>query len=77
VPDIANISAESLIASLIVSSIGTVAFIYGKRQSRVPHMAVGVLLCIFPYFVDNLYLMAGITVLLLGILWGLVKIVQL
>ena len=72
-----DFSAESLIASLIVSSIGTVAFIYGKRQSRVPHMAIGVLLCVFPYFVENLYLVAGLTVLLLGILWGLVKIVRL
>ncbi len=70
-------TAESLIASLVVSSIGTVAFIYGKRQSRVPHMAIGALLCIFPYFVENLYLMAGITVLLLGALWALVRIVNL
>ncbi len=70
-------SAETLIASLIVSGIGTVAFIYGKRQSRVPHMAVGALLCIFPYFVENLYLTAGITVLLLGALWGSVKFLSL
>ncbi len=70
-------TAESLIASLIVSSIGTVAFIYGKRQSRVPHMAVGVLLCVFPYFVENLYLVGGITVLLLGALWGSVKFLNL
>lgn len=70
-------SAESLIASLVVSSIGTVAFIYGKRQSRVPHMAIGALLCIFPYFVENLYLMGGITVLLLGVLWGLVRFLNL
>ena len=71
-----DFDANSLIASLVVSSIGTVAFIYGKRQSRVPHMAVGAILCIFPYFVTDLYLMGGITVVLLAALWGAVKFLQ-
>jgi hypothetical protein len=60
----------SLIASLIVSGIGTVAFVYGKRQSRWPHMATGVVLGIFPYFVSNVFLIAGITIALLGLLWA-------
>lgn len=72
-----DFDANSLIASLVVSSIGTVAFIYGKRQSRVPHMAIGAILCIFPYFVSDLYLMGGITVALLGALWAGVRFLNL
>ncbi len=72
-----DFDANSLIASLVVSSIGTVAFIYGKRQSRVPHMAIGAILCIFPYFITDLYLMGGITLVLLGALWGGVRFLNL
>lgn len=43
----------SLIVSLVLGSIGFVAFVYGKRQSRVPHMVAGALLTIFPVFISN------------------------
>jgi len=69
-----DFDANALLASLVVSSIGTVAFVYGKRQSRVPQLVVGLLLMIFPYFVSNLLLMGGITVVLLGALWGAVRL---
>ncbi len=68
-----DLDANSLLASLLVSSIGFVALIYGKRQSRVPHIAVGFLMMAYPYFVTNVALMLGIAVLLLGGLWGAVR----
>ena len=49
--------------------MGFVAFAYGKRQGRVPHMAVGAVLLIYPYFVSNVLLMLGIAVALVGLLW--------
>jgi hypothetical protein len=49
-------------------------FIYGKRQSRTPHMAGGVLLMAYPYFVSDVLLMSGIAVLLVGGLWLAVRL---
>jgi hypothetical protein len=69
-----DIDANSLLASLVVSSIGFVAFMYGKRQSRFPHMAVGLLLMLYPYLVSNVLIMAGIAVVLLAGLWLAVRL---
>jgi hypothetical protein len=69
-----DIDANVLLVSLIVSSIGLVAFMYGKRQSRVPQMAIGFILMAFPYFVSNIPLMLGIAVVLLASLWGAVRL---
>jgi hypothetical protein len=68
-----NFDPGTLIASIIVSGIGTVAFIYGKRQSRVPHMVAGVILCVFPYFVSNVILVGVITAAVLLGLFGAVR----
>ena len=69
-----DLDANSLLASLLVSSIGFVAFMYGKKQSRVPQMVVGVLMMAYPYFVTNVALMLGVAVVLLAALWGAVRL---
>jgi hypothetical protein len=63
-----------LIASLFVGSVGYVAFVYGKRQRRIPHLVLGVMLFVFPYFVDNVGLMLLITALLCLAAWYAVKL---
>ncbi len=68
-----DLDANSFLASMLVGSIGFVAFAYGKRQSRVPHMLAGVILMAYPYFVPNVALMLGIAVVLLAALWGAVR----
>jgi hypothetical protein len=68
-----DFDANALLASLVPSSIGLVAFMYGKRQGRVPHIAVGLVLMVYPYFVSNILLMFAIAgVLTLG-LWLAVR----
>jgi hypothetical protein len=69
-----NFDANSLVASLIIGCVGMALFIYGKRQSRTPHMAGGVLLMAYPYFVSDVLLMSGIAVLLVGGLWLAVRL---
>jgi hypothetical protein len=64
-----SFDTSSIIVSLIVGAAGFVAFTYGRRQGRVPHVAVGILMMGFPYFVPNALLSAGIGALLLGALW--------
>jgi hypothetical protein len=68
-----DLDANSLLASLLISSIGFVAFAYGKRQGRAPQMLVGLALMAYPYFVSNVLLMFGIAVALLGGLWIAVR----
>ena len=64
-----DLETSSLIASLIVSSIGFVVFVYGKRQQRVPQIVVGLVLMGFPYLVPDVLLMASIAAVLLLGLW--------
>jgi hypothetical protein len=50
-PDLGQINAVNLIGNLLFSSIGFVAFIYGKKQSLWKIMFIGLGLMIFPYFI--------------------------
>ena len=45
--------ASALIASFLVSSVGFVLLVYGKKMGRIPHLASGLLLLVFPYFLDR------------------------
>jgi hypothetical protein len=71
-----DIEAGSLVASLIVSSIGFVVFGYGKRLQRLPQVLIGLLLMGFPYFVPNVPIMIGIAAVLLGGLWLAIRFEQ-
>jgi hypothetical protein len=62
----------TLLASLLVSSVGYILFSYGRKQRRMPQTALGVVMLVYPYFVSNVPLMLGLCVLMLGLLWGLV-----
>jgi hypothetical protein len=44
------VDAPSLFVSLFLGLVGTGLFMYGKRQSRVPHLAVGIVLLVYPWF---------------------------
>ncbi|MET0410336.1 MAG: hypothetical protein ABW217_03520 [Polyangiaceae bacterium] len=61
--------ASSLLAGLLVSSIGFVLFTYGKRMGRPPQLATGLVLMIFPYFVSSVPWMLGLATVLLGLFW--------
>ncbi len=41
-----------------------VLFVYGKRQSRLPHMGVGIVMLVYPYFIGGPLLMLVIAALL-------------
>ena len=64
-----ELDGGSFVASLIVSAIGFVVFSYGRRLERVPQVAVGLLLLVFPYFVPDTLLMSLIAGVLLVGLW--------
>ncbi len=59
-----DLSIGTLIASLVVSSIGFGLFLYGKKQARVPHLIVGMAMMGYPYFVPAPLAMCGVAVAL-------------
>lgn len=63
----------SFLASLAVSSVGFVAFMYGRKQKRFPQLAAGVALMVYPYFVGNVWLMLGIAVALLAAMFAAIR----
>jgi hypothetical protein len=64
-----DVDFNELFASLVVSAVGFVAFVYGKRQGRAPQMLAGLVLMIFPYFVSNWFLIFGIGVAVVAAMW--------
>jgi len=68
-----DLSAGSLVASFVVSTVGFVCFRYGKREVRLPQVVVGVVLMLAPLVVSNpLGLWTTGTLLVAG-LWGAVR----
>jgi predicted membrane protein len=46
-----------LFFAIVFSFIGLSFFMYGKRQKAIVPLVVGIALCIFPYFVQDVLLM--------------------
>lgn len=63
----------SLFASLLISSLGTGFFLYGKKQERLPQLLTGCALMGFPYLVASVPWMIGIALALVGALYGAVR----
>ncbi len=64
-----DLSAGALFLSLAIGAVGAGLFLYGKKQSRPPQMIGGLLLCLYPYFVSNLWLMGGIALVIVACVW--------
>ena len=72
--DLSLDNGNSLLLSLLIGCVGFVCFAYGKKQQRFPQMIAGVVLCVYPYFVSNLILMAAIAVAVLVLLGVAVRL---
>jgi hypothetical protein len=68
-----DLSAGNLFASLVVSTVGFGFFLYGKKAGRPPQLAAGVVLMLYPYFVDGALWQCGIAGAVLGGLWLAVR----
>lgn len=64
-----DMDASTLAAGFLVSGVGFVLFSYGRKMSRFPHVIMGLVLMVFPYFVPGVLLMFGIAALLCGLLY--------
>jgi hypothetical protein len=68
------VDAGNLFASLFVSSLGYVAFAYGRRQRRMPQLLAGLTLMVFPYFVDSVLVMLLVAAALVLTMWLALKL---
>ena len=57
---------NGLVVNLIFGAFGIAYFVYGKRQTKFVPVIAGVLLCVFPYFTDDLIAQCAIGAALLA-----------
>ena len=69
-----DLSAGMLAASIFISLMGAALLMYGRRETRVPHMVAGAILIVFPYFAHWWWLAVIIAVVVLGVLALLSKL---
>jgi hypothetical protein len=69
-----NLDPNALLVALLWGSVGLGVFVYGRKQGRLPHMLAGVALMVYPYFVSNWALSAGIGAALVALLWLAVRL---
>ena len=58
-------TVNSLIISIFTGAFGMAYFIYGRRQSKVMPVVCGLLLCVYPWFTENVYALCGIGAVLI------------
>lgn len=59
-------NTTQLLLGVLFSSIGLGYFLYGKKQKVVVPLVCGIILMIFPYFIDNTTL-----IIMIGILFSI------
>ena len=59
-------SGESLIIGMFAGVFGVAYFVYGKRSEKMVPLIVGVLLCIYPYFIESVLWLCVVGLLLLA-----------
>ncbi len=64
-----DLDPYSILAGFIFSTIGMGAFTYGRKLDLWQPRAIGLVLLIYPYFISNAWLLWGLGVGLLILLW--------
>ena len=60
-------STAVLLWGLLFGSIGFGFFLYGKKQKAVVPLITGIVLCVVPYFIANVYVLVTVGVILVAI----------
>jgi hypothetical protein len=64
-----NFDPALLMLSLVPSGVGLFLFMYGKKQERLVHIAAGLVLMVYPYFVTTVLQMLIGGALIGGAFW--------
>jgi hypothetical protein len=60
-------SVAVLIWGMLFGAIGFGYFLYGKKQKAIVPLCVGIVLCVFPYFIANVYVLVLAGLVLMAI----------
>ena len=58
-----------LFAGLLFGTVGLAAFVYGKKNASWRPMVIGVALMVYPYFIEQTWLLYGVGVALCAALF--------
>jgi predicted cobalt transporter CbtA len=56
---------NSILVGIFISLIGVALLMYGRKQTRLPHMVVGLILIVYPYFVGSIVVQLVVAAVLL------------
>ena len=62
-----RMNATSLAIGLLTGAIGMGYFIYGKRQAKFVPLIAGMILCVYPYFVQGVVWLVLIGIALMAV----------
>ena len=57
-------NSTQLLLGVILSSIGLGYFLYGKKQKMTVPLVAGLVLMVFPYFIESNFLLSGTGIVL-------------
>ena len=60
-------STAVLMWGMLFGAIGFGFFLYGKKQKKVVPLITGIVLCVVPYFIANIYALVIVGVILMAI----------
>lgn len=63
----------ALISGLFIGLIGMALFVMGKRAGDLKLLLAGLAMCVYPYFIENVWLMWAITAACLVWVWHAVR----
>lgn len=69
-----SFSPSSLLLSFALGGIGLALLAYGKKQQRWPHVIVGLLFVVYPYFIESALVMLLVGAALGAGLWWVVRL---
>ena len=59
-------SGPVLLIGMLSGVFGVAYFVYGKRQTKLTPMIAGVLLCVYPYFIESVLWLVVVGLVLLA-----------
>jgi hypothetical protein len=61
-----DLNLNGILLGGFIGLIGLALLMYGRKADRVPHMVVGLVLIVYPYFVGSLVVEVAIAIVLIG-----------
>ncbi|MBC7398285.1 MAG: hypothetical protein H7333_12655 [Bdellovibrionales bacterium] len=68
-----NFNWSNIAASFVYGTFGLYLFRHGRKQAHGPVVAIGVALMVYPYFIDNDFLLWSIGAVLLAVAYKLLN----